>query len=207
VYTCGFPHATSKVLEYNTTDHHPVLTTIESGVGHKHLIKLNRRHFKAISRDALDSAPSQRDWLGIYAIKDVEEVHKFVVNGIIAALDLVAPVKEIVVKTGSNLYLTRETLEMMKRRDSARAGTPRFRALRNAANCLVKRDKLASNAKTRAKASRDPKLLWQLANDLHGKAPPSIPLALVNATGSMTSGKREAAETINLYFIIKVDSL
>jgi hypothetical protein len=195
------------VLEYNTTDHHPVLTTIESGVGHKHLIKLNRRHFKAISRDALDSAPSQRDWLGIYAIKDVEEVHKFVVNGIIAALDLVAPVKEIVVKTGSNLYLTRETLEMMKRRDSARAGTPRFRALRNAANCLVKRDKLASNAKTRAKASRDPKLLWQLANDLHGKAPPSIPLALVNATGSMTSGKREAAETINLYFIIKVDSL
>jgi hypothetical protein len=84
--------------------------------------------------------------LGIYAIKDVEEVHKFVVDGIIAALDVVAPVKEIVVKTGSNLYLKRETLEIMKRRDSARAGTPRFCALRNTANRLVKRDKLASNA-------------------------------------------------------------
>jgi exonuclease III len=31
VYTRGFPHATSQVLEDNTTDHHPVLTLIESG--------------------------------------------------------------------------------------------------------------------------------------------------------------------------------
>jgi hypothetical protein len=125
----------------------------------------------------------------------------------IAALDVVAPVKEIVVKTGSSLYLTRETLEMMKRRDLARAGTLRFRALRNAANRLVKQDKLANNAETLAKASRDPRVLWQLANDALGKAPPSLPPALVNATGSMTSGKREAAETINSYFISKVDSL
>jgi hypothetical protein len=116
-------------------------------------------------------------------------------------------VKEIVVKTGSNLYLTRETLEMMERRDSARAGTPRFRALRNAANRLLKRDKLASNAETLAKASSDPRVLWQLANDALGKAPTSLPRALVNAAGSMTSGKREAAETINVYFISKVDTL
>jgi hypothetical protein len=195
------------VLEDNTTDHHPVLTTIESDGGHKHLIKLNCRHFKAIRQDALESALSQRNWSGIYAIKDVEEVHKFVVDSIIAALDVVAPVKEIVVKTGSNLYLTRETLEMMMRRDSARAGTPRFRALRNAANRLVKQDKLASNAEALAKASKDPRVLWQMANNAFGKAPPSLPPALVNTTGSMTSGKREAAETINSYFICKVDSL
>jgi hypothetical protein len=93
----------------------------------------------------------------------VEEVHKFVVDGIHSALDAVAPMKEITVKTGSNLYLTRETLEMMERRDSARAGTPRYRALRNAANRLVKRDKLASNAETLAKSSSDPRVLWQLA--------------------------------------------
>jgi hypothetical protein len=95
---------------------------------------------------------------------------------------------------------------MMKPRDSARASTPRFCALRNAANRLVKRDKLASNAETLAKASRDPRVLWQLANDGLGKAPPSLPPGLVNATGSMTSGKRKAAETINSYFISKVDS-
>jgi hypothetical protein len=84
---------------------------------------------------------------------------------------------------------------MMKRRDSPRAGTPRFCALRNDANRLIKRDKLASNAETLAKASRDPRVLWQLANNALGKAPPSLPPALVNAMGSMTSGKRKAAET------------
>jgi hypothetical protein len=93
---------------------------------------------------------------------------------------VVAPVKEIVVKTGSNLYLTRETLEMMKRRDSARAGTLRFCILRNATNRLVKRDKLASNAETLAKSSRDPRVLWQLAKNALGKAPPYLPPALVN---------------------------
>jgi hypothetical protein len=55
----------------------------------------------------------------------VEEVHKYIADGINAALNVVAPVKEITVKAGSNLYLTRETLEMMKRPDSARAGTLR----------------------------------------------------------------------------------
>jgi hypothetical protein len=203
----GFPHTTSKVLEDNTTDHHPVLTMIESGGGQKHLIKLNRRHFKVIRRDALEAALSQRDWSGIYSVEDVEEVHKFVGDGIIGALDVVAPVKEIVVKTGSNIYLTRETLEKMKRRDSARAGMPRFCVLRNATNRLVKREKLASNAETLAKSSRDPRVLWQLSNNALGKGPPSLPPALVNSTGNMTSGKREVAKTINSYFISKVDTL
>jgi hypothetical protein len=137
----------------------------------------------------------------------MEEVHKFITGGIIAALYAVAPVKEIVVKTGSNLNLTRETLEMMKQRDSARAGTPRYRALRNAANRLIKRDKLASNRETLSKASSYPRVLWQLANDALGKAPTSLPPALISAAGNMTSGKREAAETINAFFISKVDSL
>jgi hypothetical protein len=50
-------------------------------------------------------------------------------------------------------------------------------------------------------------VLWQLANDALGKAPASLPPALFNAEGNMTSGKRETAETINAYFISKVDSL
>jgi hypothetical protein len=38
----GFPQANSKVLEdKSTTDHHPVVTTIESGGCQKRLIKLN----------------------------------------------------------------------------------------------------------------------------------------------------------------------
>jgi hypothetical protein len=96
---------------------------------------------------------------------------------------------------------------MMKRRDLARAGTPRFGVFRKATNRLIKGDKLSNNAETLAKSSRDHRVLWQLANNALGKAPPSLLPVLVNATGSMTSGKRKAAETINSYFISKVDSL
>jgi hypothetical protein len=207
VYTRGFPHATLRVLEDSTMDHRPVVTTIASGGAKKSLTKLNRRPFKAIRREALEAALSQKNWSEIYSIKDVEEVHKFIVDGIHSARDAVAPVKEITVKIGSNLYLTRETLEIMERRDSARAGTPRYRALRNAANQLVKCDKLASNAETLAKSSSDPRVLWQLANDALGKAPTALQPALVNAAGNMTTGKREAANAMNTFFISKVDSL
>jgi hypothetical protein len=50
-------------------------------------------------------------------------------------------------------------------------------------------------------------VLWQLANGALGKAPPSLPLAHVNAAGGKTSDKREAAEAMNTYFISKVDTL
>jgi hypothetical protein len=153
------------------------------------------------------AALNQHDWTGMYSIKDMEEVHKFVIDGFIAALDVVTPVKEIVVKTGSNLYLSRETLEMMKRRDSAKAGTQRFWVLRKATNRLLKQDKLTSSAETLAKSSNDPRVLWQLANNALGKAPLSLPPAFINAAGSMTTGKREAAKSIKAYFINKVDTL
>jgi hypothetical protein len=39
------------------------------------------------------------------------------------------------------------------------------------------------------------------------KDPPSLPPALVNATGGKTSGKLKAAEAMNTYFITKVDTL
>jgi hypothetical protein len=96
---------------------------------------------------------------------------------------------------------------MMKRRDTAKVGIPRFCTLQNAANRLVKRDKLPTSAETLAKSSNDPRMLWKLANSALGKAPPSLPPALVNAAGSNTSGKREAAEAMNPYFISKVNTI
>jgi hypothetical protein len=176
---------TSRVLEDSTTDHRPVVTEIASGGAQKSLVQLRRRPFKVIRREALETAlESASDWSVIYSIKDVEKVHKLIVNGIVTALDVVAPVKEITVKAGSSLYLLRETIDTMKRRDSARPGTPRFCVLRNASNHLVKRDKLTSNSETLAKSSSDPRVLWQLANDALGKALASLPPALVNAEGT-----------------------
>jgi hypothetical protein len=51
----------------------------------------------------------------------VKEVYKYIIGGLIAAFDVVAPVKAIIVNEGSNLYLSEDTLTTMKRRDSAKS--------------------------------------------------------------------------------------
>jgi hypothetical protein len=45
----------------------------------------------------------------VYAIKDVDDIFEYITAGIIWALNIVVPEREIRVKKGPNLYLTRET--------------------------------------------------------------------------------------------------
>jgi hypothetical protein len=58
------------------------------------------------------------------------------------------------VKKGPNLYLTRETLEAMRKRDSATGR--RYRDLRNEVSRLFRGDKQDSNLLSLRKASNDP---------------------------------------------------
>jgi hypothetical protein len=60
------------------------------------------------------------------------------------------------VKKGQNLYLTRETLEAMRKRDLATG--KRYRDLRNEVSRLVRRDKQDSNLLSLKKACNDPKV-------------------------------------------------
>jgi hypothetical protein len=108
------------------------------------------------------------------------------------------------VKSGPNLYLTRETLEAMRMRDSATG--KRYRDLRNEVSRLVRRDQQDSNLSSLKKASNDPKVLWPLADQALGKDRPSLPASINGANGPTTT-HREAADVMNKYFIDKVDDL
>lgn len=128
------------------------------------------------------------DWDAVHQVLNVERVHDFVIKGITAALDTVAPLREIRVKKGGNLYLSAETLGVIKKRDMAR-GDPddlsrtRYRDLRNKATRLVRRDKLCSNISTLNKAAGNPRVLWQLANAALGKPKATLPRHLANPDG------------------------
>jgi hypothetical protein len=71
----------------------------------------------ALTRSELKGALNLTDWSKVYNIKDVDAVLEYIAAGIISALDIVAPEKEIRVKKEPNLYLTQERLEMMKKHD------------------------------------------------------------------------------------------
>jgi hypothetical protein len=158
-----------KVLPDSTTDHRPVVTTVRAGShgpGTK-LVSLKRRNFKVITRQELEGALNITDWTKVYAIKDVDAVLEYITAGIVSALNVVAPETEIRVKKGLNLYLTRETLEAMKKRDAATGR--RYRSLSNKVSQLLWRDKQDSNLLSLKKASNDPKVLWSLADQALGK--------------------------------------
>jgi hypothetical protein len=196
----------SNVLPDSTTDHRPVVTTVRAGShgpGTK-LVSLKRRNFKAIRRQGLEGALNLTDWSKVYNIKDVDAVLDYISAGIVSALNVIAPEKEIRVKKGPNLYLMGETLEAMKKRDPATGR--RYRILRNEVSRLIRRDKQDGNLLSLKKASKDPKVLWSLADQALGKDCPSLPATITSANGPTTT-PMEAAEVMNKFFVDKVDDL
>ena len=192
-----------EVLEDATSDHRPVLARVR-GQNRSASKEIVRRNFKSIERAELEAALRLWPWGAVHNIKDVEKVHEFIVSGITAALDVVAPTKIIKVKKGDNLYLSSDTLNLMEIRDHARG--KEYRHLRNRVSCMVKRDKLRTNLDKLRKANNDPKVLWNLANSALGKCRSSLPASLI-VDGNATIGNAEAAKVMNNFYIEKVTKL
>jgi hypothetical protein len=82
------------------------------------------RDFKRVEAGTLCQAlDAACQWSDFYKIHNVDESLSFIMRGINIALDAVAPLKDMMVKKGNNLYLAADTLALMKARDAAaRAG-------------------------------------------------------------------------------------
>jgi hypothetical protein len=178
VYVAGTPAVSVELLDDASTDHRPLVLRIAAGntctSATRQVIK--RRNFKKLTSTQLELAlAGVADWSSVHAVRDVEEIHSFIVKGIVAALDVAAPYEEIKVKQGAPLYLSPETLTRMRERDEARSKRlPSYKRLRNACNVMVASDKRRSNTDMLAKAGDSPKVLWQLADAALGKnRPPS----------------------------------
>jgi hypothetical protein len=204
-----------RLLPDATTDHSPVLLTVDPGrvSGSNSGTKtVKRRNFKAVRVAELEAAlESTWDWGRVHQILGVNAAHQYVVDGIVAALDVVAPLAEIKVKKGDNIYLSTETLRVIKQGDLARArGDPdpaKYRNLRNEAMRLVRRDKLRSNISTLNKAAGDPRVLWQLANSELGKPRATLPQHLIRPDNSRTVDDKGAADLMATYYVKKVVDL
>jgi hypothetical protein len=61
-----------------------------------------------MTRQELEGAVNLTDWTKMSDIRDVDAILEYITAGIVLALDIVDPEKEIRVKKGQNLYLTRE---------------------------------------------------------------------------------------------------
>jgi hypothetical protein len=161
-----------------------------------------------LSRVKLEAALNLTDWSRVHVIKDVNNVHAFIVGGIVNAMDRVAPLQAMRVKTECDLYLSRHTLDFIKKRGDARAaGSNDYRSLRNRCNVLVARNKRSSNSRELARSLGDPKRVWQIANQALGKNRPTLPAGLRKDDRTNTSSSSKAAYLLNKFYVNKVDML
>jgi hypothetical protein len=160
-----------QVLPSAATDHMPLLAALgtESGSSLENRV-IDRRNFKAIYSVSLCAALERHCvWEDVYAIKGADDSLAFIMGGINAALDDVAPVKSISVKAGAPLYLAADIRAAMKARDSVARKGLKYKHLRNEANRLVKRDHVRSNMSRLAKSRGDPRVVWQIAKSAMGQ--------------------------------------
>ncbi|QQP39493.1 Uncharacterized protein FKW44_020389, partial [Caligus rogercresseyi] len=180
VYSTGLD-CSVKVLEDATSDHHPVVANI-----------------------LVQSPPFKNGRGRLYSIEDVEKVHRFLLDGITVALDEVAPIKTIKVKTGKNLYLAPDTLKLMRERDKTSGSE--YRRILNQVSSMVKRDRVGTNVNRLHKSCNDPKVLWRLANEAIGKLSAPLP-ASIEVSGIPTLNSAETATAMNEFYICKVEKL
>ncbi|QQP39700.1 Uncharacterized protein FKW44_013507, partial [Caligus rogercresseyi] len=203
VYSAGLD-CSVKVLEDATSDHRPVLANILVPSERSGTKSIKRRNFKAIRQSELETALQRWPWTSIYSIEDVEKVHKFLLDGITGALNEVAPIKTIKVKTGKNLYLAPDTLKLMRERDKATGSE--YRRIRNQVSSMVKRDKVRTNVNKLHQSHNDPKVLWRLANEAIGNSSSPLP-ASVEVGGIPTVNNAETATAMNDFYIGKIKKL
>ncbi len=205
VYSYGFSVSVS-VLSDATTDHRPVLAAIDMSPNRGDQQLQERRNFSKIGRNELMSALEDWPWSDIYVLENEEKIHDFILKGVTAALDRVAPLRIPKPAQREDLYLSKETLRAMEKRDLA-TSRPAYRVLRNKVTSLVRRDRLNTNLTKLTKAKGDPKVLWNLANQALGKAGRTPLPASINIEGTATTDKRQAAEGMNQYYIDKIEKL
>jgi hypothetical protein len=196
------------VLADATTDHRPVLDEVvldAEAVATTSTRTIQRRKTKDVAPSALNSALERTsDWSEIHKIGGVNDILGRLLSGVNAALDIVAPLTNINIRNGRDLYLLEDTFAIMRFRDKASGAT--YRRTKNRVNALVKRDKLLSNLSKLQASDGSPRVLWEIANAALGKARPTLP-ASVKVNGVGTTGPAAAATAVYRYYVDKVDMI
>ena len=212
VYYVGTPLSSFKVLPDAMTDHRPTLTELDLRQSSTGLKTILRRNFKSISTSLLCWTINAEALSRVFHLEDVEEAHRIIVEEINAALNIVAPHQEVQVKERRTpLYLSHDTLSLMRSRDAAAAkgDHDEYRQLRNRTARLVRRDKLASNIRHLQTRRFESKAIWNLANTASGRSQAStLPAELQDeSTGQRIRGEANLADCVNKFYVDKIKKI
>ncbi len=212
VYARGISSPSVRVLSDSTTDHRPVAVCFPAELEKERLSFARRRVYGRMDAASLCLAlEGPLRLVDVYSCGDVDVIYDKLVWAINRALDSVAPYRSTAIRppTRPPLYLAEDTKQAMRARDRlAASGSPSsFRAARNLANRLVRRDRVVSAQKAIASCGEDQRKLWQLAGTLLGDSGPKLPKSMHNSDGNVVEGNTALANVVNNFFVDKVSKI
>ena len=205
-YVAG-TNAVVEVLADSTTDHRPVVTSVDVGTRPPpKTVTITRRNVKKLSPAAFTAALEALDWSPVYASTDVDKILDGINACIVDVLDRLTPAKTIKVRRDRRLYLAPDTIEAIKRRDKAATNMGgNYRHLRNKASKLVRRDRLRSSVTAIA---TNPNAAWAIAKSAVGDGDSgSLPARIRDGNGGHATEDSHKATVINNFYHDKVEKI
>jgi exonuclease III len=207
-----------KKLQNSATDHLPVIAEYcikASKDSYKHAI--TKRSFKGFTTETWNCCLAQQDWLLVDECETVNEMVEAFNENIIKALDLVAPVKNFVIRSRHRFGLSDSTKELMKKRDrirnsiSAAKGQERatlssqYKVLRNKVTSQIRKENIDYN-NNRVEEANNEGELWKVAKEVLNPKKETV-MKIVKEDGSETMDELVIAESFNSFFTEKIEQL
>ena len=166
-----------------------------------------KRCFKSFDSEVFCNEVRKISWFDLYMCDDVTEAANYLINTLTCILDKMAPVKKIQVRKKYAPWLSKETKEIIRRRDEAQSKAARsreqddFRLYKNLRNTVANRIKLEKKKWEKDKldsATNDPGALWGNVKTWLGWGNHGPPNRLFHG-GRMMSSPSDLSRTMNSF--------
>ena len=207
----------SSKLKFGSTDHVPILTKIEHRSKKKKLLKkkVTKRSMKNFNHTNWIKSLINKNWESLGEMDSVNDMALQFSNLVNEALDEIAPVKTFNVKDNYVQGLTEETKLLMNERDKARLAINRaagekwialkkYKTLRNRVTQKIRTDAINANGKKIDEATSESDY-WKVVNDI--VKPNGDSNWKLKEEGKIIEDEKEIAETMNDFFVNKIEDL
>ena len=201
IYTRG-KDMIATVLPDGTGDHWPILAEVRDGTKRGKPKRETRRdrNWKSMDNTVLNGFLFDYDWNPLMTATDADTAVTLLNVALKEAIDTSVPEREYVTPN-LGVRLKKDTLAAMRARDAAKKkGALQYKALRNKALSLVRRDYVSLNVSRIKKGG--PEEAWKVASQIRGGGKSSsLPLP------TECRSDQEAADASNDFFVEKVVKL
>ena len=230
--TRSWPGAESTLLDHHWTNQQDKVSDVhayfQGASDHKMICILRRtrkiiskpkiikkRNFKNFDPQAFIDAVSKTSWLDVYLCDDLDTAVNLVTIKLNKILDEMAPVKIIQVRTHYAPWMSTETKEKIKERDTAQKKAAEtqnaedwesYKHLRNYINNRVKVEKKEWQEQKLKSFGKDTSSVWKNIKSWLGWTSGGSPTKLVE-NGSLFTKPKDLSRIMNTYFINKVRNL